>query len=44
MKLLLTNILKPTRSYDLIRDLVNSVMDEEFLDTKILNTKELIIN
>lgn len=44
MKIVLTNILKPSRSFDLYRELVNKVMTNEFMDTDILNTKDLILN
>lgn len=43
-KVIITNILKPSRSFDMIRDLINSVMTNKFLDTDILDTKDLILN
>lgn len=44
IKVALTNILKPSRSFDLIRELMNEIMTNEFLDTDILDTKDLIMN
>lgn len=44
MKIIVTNILKPSRSFDLYRDLINKVMTNEFFNTDILDAKDLILN
>lgn len=44
MKILLTNILKPSRSYDLMRVLINKVMTDRFMDIDIIDVKDLVLN
>ena len=44
MKLVLTSIMKPSRSFDVMREVINEAMGDRFMDTDILNTKDLILN